>query len=81
MLPERLSAINELLEPSTLKELRHALGLINFQRRFIKNAAKTLVPSQIIRKEKLKMMTKFALLLMHTKLFKISNMRRRVPLA
>ena len=43
LLPERNSAINELPEPSTIKKLRHALGLINFQRRFIKNTAQTLV--------------------------------------
>ena len=44
MLPEQISAIKELPEPTTIKELRHALGLINFQRRFIKNAAQILVP-------------------------------------
>ena len=36
VLPERIFAINELQEPSIIKELRHALGLINFRRRFIK---------------------------------------------
>ena len=43
VLPERISAIYELREPSTIKELRYVLGLINFQRRFFKNAAQTLV--------------------------------------
>ena len=40
VLLEQISAINELPEPSAIKELRQALcGLINFQQRFIKNAA------------------------------------------
>ena len=44
MLPERIFVINELSKLSTIKELRYALGLINFQRLFIKNAAQILVP-------------------------------------
>ena len=54
VLPEQISAINELPEPSTIKELRHALGLINFQRRFIKNVAQILVPLTNHLQEKVK---------------------------
>ena len=42
VLQYRVDAIHKLPEPTTIRELRHALGLINFQRRFVKNAAKIL---------------------------------------
>ena len=44
VLQERIAAIERLPEPTSIEELRHAMGLINFQRRFIKNAAKILLP-------------------------------------
>ena len=44
VLQDRVDAIHKLPEPTTIRELRHALGLINFQRRFVKNAAKILFP-------------------------------------
>ena len=37
---DRIYAIDHLTEPATIRELRQALGLINFQQRFIKDAAK-----------------------------------------
>ena len=36
---EKVKAIQQLPEPTTIKELRQALGLINYQRKFIPNAA------------------------------------------
>ena len=44
VLQDRVDALHKLLEPTTIRELRRALGLINFQRRFVKNAAKILFP-------------------------------------
>ena len=43
VLQDRIAAIERLPEPTSIKELRHAIRLINFQRRFIKNAAKILL--------------------------------------
>ncbi|GBM83785.1 Transposon Tf2-9 polyprotein [Araneus ventricosus] len=40
-LPEKGSAITDFPEPSTVKELRRFLALINFYRRFVPNAART----------------------------------------
>ncbi|GBM03086.1 Transposon Ty3-G Gag-Pol polyprotein [Araneus ventricosus] len=40
-LPEKVSAITDFLEPSTVKELCRFLALINFYRRFVPNAART----------------------------------------
>ncbi|GBN93686.1 Retrovirus-related Pol polyprotein from transposon 297 [Araneus ventricosus] len=40
-LPEKVSAVTDLPEPSTVKELRRFLALINFYRRFVPNAART----------------------------------------
>ena len=37
-----VDAIHKLPEPTSIGEKRHSLGLINFQRRFVKNAAKIL---------------------------------------
>jgi len=54
VLQERVAAIKNLPEPKTVKELRHALGLINFQRRFIKNAAQILAPLTIYLQGKVK---------------------------
>ena len=45
ILKDRADAIDHLTEPTTIRELRQSLGLINFQRRFIKDAAKILLPS------------------------------------
>ena len=44
VLQDRVDAIHKLPEPTNICEQRHALGLINFQRRFVKNAAKILFP-------------------------------------
>lgn len=38
-LPDRVKAINEYQQPKTIKELRRFLALINFYRRFLRNAA------------------------------------------
>ncbi|GBL92136.1 Retrovirus-related Pol polyprotein from transposon 17.6 [Araneus ventricosus] len=40
-LPEKVSAITDFPEPSTVKELRRFLALISFYRRFVPNAART----------------------------------------
>ncbi|GBN42703.1 Retrovirus-related Pol polyprotein from transposon 297 [Araneus ventricosus] len=40
-LPEKVSAITDFPEPSTVKEFRRFLALINFYRRFVANAART----------------------------------------
>ena len=41
---DKIMAIEKLPEPTTIKELRQALGLINYQRRFIPRAAGILAP-------------------------------------
>ena len=41
---DKIKAIQQLPEPKTVKELRQALGLINYQRKFIPNAARILAP-------------------------------------
>ncbi|GBO15482.1 Transposon Tf2-11 polyprotein [Araneus ventricosus] len=38
-LPDRVKAINEFQQPKTIKDLRRFLVLLNFYRRFLKNAA------------------------------------------
>ncbi|GBM44201.1 Retrovirus-related Pol polyprotein from transposon opus [Araneus ventricosus] len=38
-LPHRVKAINEFQQPKTIKDLRRVLALLNFYRRFLKNAA------------------------------------------
>ena len=43
-LPERVEAIIKLSKPANAKQLRRYLGMINFYRRFIPGAAKTLKP-------------------------------------
>lgn len=43
-LPEKVSAILQLENPTTVKELRRYLGMLNFYRRFIPHAAETLIP-------------------------------------
>lgn len=43
-LPEKVSAISNFSAPKTVKELRRFLGMINFYRRFIPNAAKQQAP-------------------------------------
>lgn len=42
--PEKLKAINEFPKPTSKKSLKRFLGMINFYRRFIPNAAQTLSP-------------------------------------
>ena len=44
ILQSRVEAIERLPLPTNIRELRQALGLINFQRRFIKDAAGILAP-------------------------------------
>ena len=44
VLQDRVDATHKLPEPMTICELRNALGLINFQRHFVKNAATILFP-------------------------------------
>ncbi|GBM44262.1 Retrovirus-related Pol polyprotein from transposon 297 [Araneus ventricosus] len=39
--PEKVSAITDFPEPSTVKELRRFLALMNFYRRFVPNAVRT----------------------------------------
>ena len=43
-LPERVEAVRQFPKPNTRKHLRRFLGMLNFYRRFIKQAAKTLAP-------------------------------------
>ncbi|GFT55467.1 retrovirus-related Pol polyprotein from transposon opus [Nephila pilipes] len=43
-LPEKIEAINNYKMSDTIHELRTFLGIINFYRRYLKNAAKTQVP-------------------------------------
>ena len=43
-LPEKVSAMKEYSRPTTAKDLRRYLGMINFYRRFVPNAARTLSP-------------------------------------
>uniref|UniRef100_A0A6V7KUY4 Reverse transcriptase domain-containing protein n=1 Tax=Bracon brevicornis TaxID=1563983 RepID=A0A6V7KUY4_9HYME len=43
-LPAKVQAINNVPSPTTIKQLRRFLGMINFYRRFIKNAATILAP-------------------------------------
>jgi Reverse transcriptase (RNA-dependent DNA polymerase) len=43
-LADRIAAIRQFPPPNTVKELQSFLGLINFYRRFIRSAAKLLLP-------------------------------------
>ena len=43
-LPERVDAIRAFLRPGTVKQLQTFLGMVNFYRRFMKNAALVLKP-------------------------------------
>ncbi|XP_037919513.1 uncharacterized protein K02A2.6-like [Hermetia illucens] len=43
-IPSRVEAICNLKRPTTVKELRQALGIFNFYRRFLKNSATTQAP-------------------------------------
>ena len=49
---DKIKAIQQLPEPKTVKELRQALGLINYQRKFIPNAARMLAPLNALLKGK-----------------------------
>ena len=55
---EKIAAVKNFPEPKTIKELRQFLGLVNYQRRFIKNAAEILGPLQEYLKGKAKNDTK-----------------------
>lgn len=43
-LPEKIQAINEFEQPTTAKQLRRYLGMLNFYRRFMSNAAQVQAP-------------------------------------
>lgn len=43
-LPEKVKALQNLTQPRTIKEMRRFLGMINFYRKFIPNAAKVQAP-------------------------------------
>ena len=45
---DKIKAIQQLPEPKTVKDLRQALGLINYQRKFIPNAARILAPLNVL---------------------------------
>ena len=79
VLQDRIAAIERLPKPTSIKELRHAMGLINFQRRFIKNAAKILYLLPNIFKVKLKTRTKSFFPRKPKKRFLISNWRWQMP--
>ena len=53
-LPDKISAIKNFPQPTTIKELRRFLGLIAYQRRFIKNAAFILDPLNFFLKGRVK---------------------------
>ena len=52
VLPERVAAIRSFPKPESRKQLRRFLGMINFYRRFIKNAARILAPLYNLTKPK-----------------------------
>lgn len=51
-LPERVDAICNFPEPTSVKQLRRFLGMLNFYRRFIKDAARVLAPLYALTKPK-----------------------------
>lgn len=53
-LPDKVKVIQELDKPQTAKALRRTLGMINYYRRFIKNAAKVQAPLHDLLKGKIK---------------------------
>ena len=44
LLPERVEAITQLQQPTTIKELQEFVGMVNFYRRFLPSAAQTMLP-------------------------------------
>ena len=58
---EKIAAVKNSPEPVTIKELRQFLGPVNYQRRFIENAAELLSPLQDYLKGKVKNETKISL--------------------
>ena len=58
---KKIAAFKDLPKPVTIKELRQFLGLVNYQRRFTKNAAELLFPLQDYFKGKVKNETKISL--------------------
>ena len=58
---EKIAAVKNFPAPVTIKELRQFLGLVNYQRRFIENAAELLSPLQDYLKGKVKNETKISL--------------------
>lgn len=53
-LPEKVNAVREFPKPATIKQLRQFLGMVNFYRRFIPDAAKTQVPLNAALTDKVK---------------------------
>ena len=43
-LPERVEVIMKIQQPTTIKELQEFVGMVNFYRRFLPSAAKTMLP-------------------------------------
>ena len=56
---EKIAAVKNFPEPVTIKELHQFLGLVNYQRRFIENAAELLSPLQDYLKDKVKTKQKY----------------------
>ena len=79
VLQDRIAANERLPEPTSIKELRHAMDLINFQGRFIKNAAKILLPLTKYLQGKLKTRTKSFFPRKPKKRFLIPNWRWQMP--
>lgn len=53
--PEKVEAIKSFQEPTTLRQLRRFLGLINYYRRFIPNCSQILIPlTDLLQRQKKK---------------------------
>ena len=58
---EKIATVKNFPKPVTIKELRQFLDLVNYQRRFVENAAELLSPLQDYLKGKVKNETKISL--------------------